>query len=74
MANSLNRNIKPNQKVIVKFSLYGGTKNQRTFRCESGFGMSQNTFGTSIFGKWISDNQNGTINGYDIDRQETDAL
>ena len=68
MSNRLNAEL-TNKVVLVKRSvLKPGIDNR--FLCEGGFGCNANTNGTKVYGRWVSDNQEDQIGGYDIERFE----
>lgn len=80
MANNLSRIINPGEEVVIKKESmrekYQALE-QRIFICESGFGMSNTTSGTKIFGYYKVDSHKGEeeraefIRGYDISRELT---
>lgn len=77
MANSLNREIKEGERVVVSASIFE-TPNlpveDRTFICESGYGMKPYTMGTKIMGRWKKEGTNAAIPAQWIDCTETDLL
>jgi hypothetical protein len=70
MSNRLNIDL-TGKTVLVKKELFKEGTDLR-FLCEAGFGCHPMTNGTKVFGKWVSDNQNDCVGGYDIDRLLTE--
>jgi len=77
MSNSLDREIKSGEEVIVKASAMTSQKpelqaiEQRVFVCHGGFGMLPHTLGTKVYGHYKIDGVEDFIRGYDIDVKET---
>jgi hypothetical protein len=73
MANALNEDV-TGRVIVVKQEVlkpeYIAT--ELPFRCEDGFGCFPHTSGTHISGVWLSDGEQGSIRGYDIDRYATE--
>lgn len=79
MANTLDRDIKENEKIIVKKSVLKPEYQKlssRVFVCQSGFGMSNELAGRTIYGYWLDKPEDNEImpmmiSGYEIDVEET---
>lgn len=72
--NSLHRDIKVGEEVVFRKDLFKKRYQPikfRVFICESGFGMSGNTRGTAIFGKFKIDGEECRWDGDEIDVDET---
>lgn len=77
MANSLNREIKQGERVVVSASLFKSPNvpvEERTFICETGFGMKPYLSGKKIIGKWADGAGHDSIPGDWIDVNETNEL
>jgi hypothetical protein len=77
MANSLNREIKKGEEVVVKASRLkqGLTLEQRIFVCNGlGFGVSPDTMGHTVYGYWKDGSGEDRIEGDSIDAKETAKL
>ena len=74
MGNTLERDIEPEEQVVVHSHLFLGLKlctKDRTFVCESGDGMSAVSDGRRIDGRWLSGKPD-TIYGYWISKEKPD--
>lgn len=69
MANSLDEEIEYGTIVVLKSKLYNIT--DRRFIAEGGFGMSNVTAGSAIYGVWVQDGSPDRIEGYEINASET---
>ncbi len=65
MSNSLRIDLKGKTVLLNKSNFKEGT--DLRFKCEDGFGCSPRTNGTTIYGKWVSDNLQDKISGYDVE-------
>jgi len=73
MANSLGIDL-IGKTVILKQSYFRSplVNTEHPFVCESGFGCSEITRGTAIFGYFISDHERTRIDGFDIEKLKED--
>ena len=69
MANSLNIELE-GKYVVVDRKKYNDEIG--IFLVVDGFGTSPSTHGIAVFGKWLSDNTEDRISGYDIKRLATE--
>lgn len=69
MANNLDEDIEYGTIVVLKKKLYNIA--DRRFVAESGFGMSNVTVGSAIYGVWVQDGSTARIEGYEIDPKDT---
>ncbi len=53
--------------VLVLKKVLKPSITDRRFLCEAGFGCFKNTNGKQIYGKWLCDNKDGNITGYDVE-------
>jgi hypothetical protein len=85
MSNAMRRDICAGEVVVVKAECFNNENlpiEQRMFRADSGFGMSNTTSGSAVFGAFldqtfygIPDHENHIrIEGHMIDRAETEKL
>lgn len=70
MANSLGERLEVGTVVILRADLYPDVDDLR-FRVGNGFGLSHETRGSAIYGTWLSDGEEGRVEGYDIDPEAT---
>ena len=71
MANSLKREIKEGERVVVTDDYSDPTN---VFVCQRGRGMKPYLMGSRISGHWESDETSDVIDGYLIDPEKTAAL
>lgn len=69
--NSLNIDLK-GKVVVLSSKYYHGTEDQRTFKCEHGFGIAPFTRGQAVFGYFISDGRRARVEGYEIEKLAKD--
>ena len=74
MANSLGRDIKSGEAVVMSAEHYVGNREQRVFICQNGFGMLDETRGGKIFGYWLFDNEEDQVRGEEISKEETQQM
>ena len=67
MANSLKIDL-VGKTVILSSKYYKGTEEDRKFKCEGGFGCSNVTSGTAVFGYFVKDNEKTRIDGYEVEK------
>lgn len=71
MANSLNRDIREGEAVVMNGNDYLGNLVQRVFICKGGFGMLSETSGSKIRGHWLFDMMEDVVRGQEIDAEAT---
>ena len=59
--------------VIFKQSRMSVVATEHPFRVEGGFGASPGTIGSALLGTFLSDGEQATMGGYDVERLATDA-
>ena len=67
MANSLDRNLKKGEKVVLKRKYWKGTEAERTVEVLGGFGMQSFTMGNALFVKF-PDGEKTRAEGYQIEK------
>lgn len=71
--NSLDRNLKKGEKIVLSSEFYNGSEQDRTVVAEDGFGMYTFTSGSAI----VVTRPNGStcrVEGHEIDKEATDRL
>ena len=71
--NSLGRDIKMEERVVLSSQYWKGEEDDRTVTCHGGFGMRQATIGTALVVEF-PDGEITRAEGYEIDKVATNAL
>ena len=72
MSNTLKTDL-TGKVVIFKQSRMSVVATEHPFRVEGGFGESPSTIGSALLGTFLSDGEQATMGGYDVERLATDA-
>ncbi len=67
MGNSLNINL-IGKTVVLSKRHYKGSEEDRTFKCEGGFGCYPSMGGRAIFGHFVKDGEKCRVEGYEIEK------